>query len=138
MRIPSHRTLLICAVALYGLRWSITALRNHVLAQSRAEAGDAEARSSVTQRPEASLLGLPNSGYGIAFYTGLLALALARRLETPPWRSLSRLATLAALARTLSLLAALARTRTWCPVCMRAHAANAALALLILPGRPRP
>lgn len=125
------------AVALYGLRWSVTALRNHLLAQSRAEAGDREAQASVTQRPEASLFGLPNSTYGIAYYAGLLALALLRRLGAAPWRMFACAATLAALARSISLLFTLLRTRTWCPVCMRAHAVNVTLALLILPGRSR-
>lgn len=138
MKNEQARLALIGVVALYGLRWSITALRNHLLAHDRAEAGDAEAKDSVTQRPEASLLGIPNSSYGIAYYAGLLALALARRLDAPPWRSLVRVATLAAGARSLSLLFTLLRTHTWCPVCMRAHAVNAALALLILPGRVRP
>ena len=138
MSSPHLRTLLTGAVALYGLRWSVTALRNHFLAQARAQAGDAAARASVTQRPEASLLGIPNSGYGIAYYAAVLALALARRIDTPPWRATARLATLAAAARSLSLLFNLLRTHTWCPVCMRAHAVNAALALLILPGHTRP
>ena len=121
-------------VALYGLRWSMAALHTHLQVKPKAEAGDPEAKASVVERPEASLLGIPNATYGIAYYAGLLALVLVRRLDAAPWRTLARAATLAALLRTLTLLAALLRSRTWCPVCMRAHAANATLALLILPG----
>jgi uncharacterized membrane protein len=124
-------------VALYGLRWSLAALRTHFQVKPKAEAGDPAAKASVVQRPEASLLGIPNASYGVAYYAGLLALVLARRLDTAPWRTLVRAATLAALLRTLTLLAALLRSRTWCPVCMRAHVVNAALALLILPGWAR-
>jgi uncharacterized membrane protein len=128
---------LIVAVALYGLRWSVMALRNYLRLAPRVAAGDRTAQASVTQRPEAFLFGVPNSAFGTAYYATLLALALTGRLFRAPWRSLTRTATLVALARTLTLLVDLARTRTWCAVCMRAHVANAALAFLLLPRRDR-
>lgn len=126
-------TALITAIALYGLRWSGTALLNHLKVAPRAAAGDQQARDAVVERPEASLFGVPNSLYGIAYYLTLLALALSGLLEQRRWRRLARLATLTALARSASLLITLARSKTWCPICMRGHVTNAALGLLILP-----
>lgn len=124
---------LVATSALYGLRWSGTALLNHIKVAPRAAAGNQQARDAVVERPEASLFGVPNSLYGIAYYLTLLVLALCGLLEQRRWRRLARLATLTALARSASLLIALARTKTWCPICMRGHATNAALGLLILP-----
>lgn len=121
----------------YGLRWAVQALRTHLRLAPRAAAGDAAARESVTQRPEAGLFGVPNGVYGSVYYSALLLLSVTRRLDTPPWRGLARLAALAALVRTVTLLIALARTRTWCAVCMRAHLANLILAVLIVPARSR-
>lgn len=128
-------TALIATAALYGLRWAATALHNHLKAAPLAAAGDEQAKAAVVERPEASLLGIPNSVYGIAYYVALLALTLTGRLAHSPWNVLARLATLAALARSATLLFALARTRTWCAVCMRGHAANMALAAVILSRR---
>ncbi len=126
-------TALVATVTLYGLRWSGTALLNHIKVAPLAAAGDQRAREAVVERPEANLFGVPNSLYGIAYYLALLVLALSGLLEQRRWRRLARLATLTALARSASLLIILARTHTWCPICMRGHAANAALGLLILP-----
>lgn len=128
----THPTL-IAAVALYGLRWAGAALHNHIKVAPLAAAGDEQAQAAVVERPEANLFGIPNSLYGITYYAAVLLLALSGRLEQRTWRRLARLATLAALSRSAVLLTTLWRTHTWCPICMRGHATNAALALLLFP-----
>ncbi len=131
--ISPTRRLAVVGAALYGLRWALTALRTQRRLTPLAAAGDPAALASVTQRPEASLLGVPNSAYGVAYYLGLLTLGLSGALDTRWGRRLAVVAAVAALARSLWLLGALARSATWCAVCMRAHVTNAALALLLLP-----
>lgn len=124
--------MLVCSTALYGLRWALSAYRTQRRLAGAAAAGSAAARASVTQRPEANLLGIPNSAYGIAYYVSILALACTGRLRRRGYAVATRVATLAALGRSLTLVIVLARTRTWCGVCMRGHAANLALGVLLL------
>lgn len=125
----------VAAVALYGLRWAGAALRTQRRLAPLAAAGDRDAQASVTQRPEANLFGIPNSAYGIVYYGLLLALTLGGRNDRRRWQGPLRLVVAAALARSGVLVWHLWRTRTWCAVCMRGHAANVALALLLLPGQ---
>lgn len=126
----------VALIALYGLRWATAALHTQRRLAPRAAAGDVAARASVTQRAEAGLFGVPNSVYGIAYYLALIVLAVSGRLARDPWSAPARAASALALLRTFVLLLHLLFTRTWCSTCMRAHAANAVLALLLIPRRP--
>jgi uncharacterized membrane protein len=122
---------LVCAG--YGLQTSARASRLVRRLAPRAAAGDAAAAASVTQTPYArAMLGMPNSDLAAAYYAALIALALSGALKRRPVLAATRAVAWGTTAFSGYLIHALYfRLHRRCPVCMRAHANNLLLTLVL-------
>jgi uncharacterized membrane protein len=86
--------------------------------------------TNVARAPEAHILGVPNSLFGLGFYAAILAAAVAR-VMFGFWPVPQALAAIAVLAAVLSLYLAYTlvfQLQVLCPLCFTAHAINLCLA----------
>lgn len=120
-------------LALYGFRLSLHSTRTIKRLRARAGRGDRMAAGHFTQTRYARALGPRNSDLGMVFYGALGVAAATGLIRRPlPQRILFYCSSFS-LGVSLYLLWALAfRLRVLCPICLRGHATNLAVFVLLV------
>lgn len=120
-------------LALYGFRLSLHSTRTIKRLRARANRGDRTAAGHFTQTRYARVLGPRNSDLGMVFYGALGVAAVTGLIRRPlPQRILFYCSSFS-LGVSLYLLWALAfRLRVLCPICLRGHATNLAVFVLLV------
>jgi uncharacterized membrane protein len=128
------------AVSLIGAAMSLYMTRKFYKLAGRAstarsaDGGPPGDDRSVVQTPYARVFVLPNSLYGVAFYTGIAVLSLVR-LVTGRWVIPEAATAAAVLAAVFSVYLAwslIFRLKMPCPICFASHIINILIAALLL------
>lgn len=124
--------LLATILAAYGFRLSKNSTHTIKRLGDRAAHGDRDAASHFTQTRYARILGPRNSDLGMLFYGGLGIATVTGLVRRPSVLRALFYSSALSMGVTIYLLwALLFRLRVLCPVCLRGHATNLAVFVLL-------
>jgi uncharacterized membrane protein len=127
------KRLALVLLATYGLRLSLQSTRTIKRLEREAAAGNPRAINHFTQTRYARMLGPRNSDLGLIFYSAVAGAALTRALRRRTVFFGTLLASLTSVFGSIFLLWVLfVRLRVSCRICIKAHATNFAIFLILV------